>query len=287
MTLIIILCACFFDRFLGWPIVLWRLRVRVLSMCLGSCERLLGDWGLFRGPAGVVLYCAPFLLLCALVLLLVEQLLGRNFVYILQWLILVAGLGPQNLVRLFGDYFHVGLLADQERIDASRRRLLEGAAPGTGQEPDRQFVLRESSRRLFAVLFWFIVLDVYGVVLYALVRDLGQGIATREEDGFRSSLDDLQALLDWPVVRLMALGSALMGDFAAVLAAWRGVERMWGLDANAVILSRVFGATSGSGESDAGPAGQDAVIAGLELTRRVLLVWLVVITLLSIARGLD
>lgn len=299
MTLIIILCACFFDRFLGWPMVLWRLRVRLLSSCLGGFERLLGGWGLFRGPTGVVLYCAPFLLLCALVFFLVERFLGQYPAHVLQWLILIAGLGPQNLVRLFGEYFHAGLLADQERIDAGRRRLLEGAGPGAGPAPDGPFVLRESGRRLFSVLFWFVVLDVYGVLLYALARDLGHGLASREEEGFRSALGDLQVLLDWPVVRLMALGSALAGDFTAALTAWRGVERMWGLGANEAILSRVFGASLGSGPGggpgggESGkpkkgkPEGQEAVTASLDLTRRVLLVWLVVIALLSIAPGLD
>ncbi|APZ42748.1 regulatory signaling modulator protein AmpE [Acidihalobacter ferrooxydans] len=101
--------------------------------------------------------------------------------------------------------------ADVPEDAVERARSVAGAA----------FV--ESNRRIFAVMFWFVVLGPAGAVLYPLVSILARSLPAEDEDS-DAPLDEaradgvrlaagLCALLEWPSARLAALGYAITGSF--------------------------------------------------------------------------
>ncbi len=82
-------------------------------------------------------------------------------------------------------------------------------------------VFRNALRRWFGVLFWFWVLGPVGALVYrlsvlAVERDDAL-LATDTASGARTWL----AILEWPVSQLMTLSLALVGNFDAVIGAWR------------------------------------------------------------------
>jgi len=82
-------------------------------------------------------------------------------------------------------------------------------------------VFRNALRRWFGVLFWFCVLGPFGALLYRL-----SVLAVEREDvhlahGTASGAKTWLAILEWPVMQLMALALALVGNFDSVVAAWR------------------------------------------------------------------
>ena len=283
MTLIIILLACLFYRFLGFPVSWWRLWVKGLHAYFVFLDHKLAKYPLWHGPTGVVLYFVSWLLLLGGVYFFVESLAGGLSVYAFQWLILIACLNPPHLARLFEDYFHAALLVDQEKMARDSSALQEGAVVVQENESGRftvQFVLWESCRRLFAVLFWFIVLDVYGALLYSLVRDLRLTLADAE-GGFFSSLQDLEALMNWPVVRLLAVCCALSGHLVAALEAWRNTSSKGLYDSEALLCE--IGTAAMRNDAAALTAGDqedsDTLMDALALMYRVLIIWLVVIAI--------
>ena len=121
---------------------------------------------------------------------------------------------------------------DVDRIvqapDTASRREAAGALwpePGAASLDGGRLVeavFRNALRRWFGVLFWFAVLGPFGAALYRLTVVAVEGEASRTlPPETAAGARTLLALLEWPVAQLMTLSLALVGNFDAVLEAWR------------------------------------------------------------------
>lgn len=160
-------------------------------------------------------------------------------------------------------------------------------------------VFRNALRRWFGVLFWFWVFGPFGALLYRL----SVLAAERDEDmlpsdtasGARTWL----VILQWPVSQLMTLSLALVGNFDAVVGAWRDMGKSSLLLNNALLetaarasvrseIAEEVGDYSETGASTATalvevfgelPELRDAI----SLVWRILVLWLAIIALFVIA----
>lgn len=83
--------------------------------------------------------------------------------------------------------------------------------------PARRELVADALRELFAPLFWFLLLGPVGVLAYYLLRLMAEG-----EDGTATPLArQMLHFAEWPVVRVLALGFALAGDF---MATWQHLQ---------------------------------------------------------------
>ncbi|AWF80308.1 transcriptional regulator [Microbulbifer sp. A4B17] len=142
--------------------------------------------------------------------------------------------------------------------------------------------------RLFAVLFWFILLGIPGAILFRLS-------ALYAEDT-RGSTEEATAarwlwLLEWLPVRVMGLSFAIVGNFAGCYRAWRRVLMCRESDTDQVLEAYLEGALGGidasecSGGSDLSQVQRQsgAEIEGLQaLLSRTLLLWITGLALLAL-----
>jgi AmpE protein len=160
-------------------------------------------------------------------------------------------------------------------------------------------VFRNALRRWFGVLFWFWVLGPFGALLYRL----SVLAAERDEDmlpsdtaaGARSWL----AIVEWPISQLMTLSLALVGNFDAVVGAWRDMGKT-SLLLNSGLLETAARASVrceiAEEVGDYSETGVSSVTALVEvfgelpelrdaisLVWRILILWLAVIALFVIA----
>ncbi len=151
--------------------------------------------------------------------------------------------------------------------------------------------LRLSIERLFAPMFWFVVLGVFGVALHGLSRYLAE--RWRTDSVFSSPARVILHWLEWLPARALAFSFAIVGNFDRAFAAWRA-----GPDAtdNASV---VRGAGAGAlgvrleASPDGGPLSgatvawdmpsAEYVEGGLRLVLRVLLLWLALFALVWLA----
>jgi len=149
-------------------------------------------------------------------------------------------------------------------------------------------------RRWFAPLFWFLLLGPLGAVLYRLLAQAVEGpqsaeVADASRDGGAWAL----AVLEWPVVQLMALSMALVGNFDAVLSAWRrAAGNRWALGLGFLGEAARAGVGMELAEEaeDARAAGivlqvqrQPELRDAMSLVWRMLLLWMAALALLVIA----
>ena len=208
--------------------------------------------------------------------MLAEAWLGQTGWFVMALAMFVYTLGPRDLDR---DVQALLLGGQQPRYLKARRimRLRSDA----GAVEAAAAILRAAQARWFGILFWFVVLGMPGALLYRLTR-----ISLHEAglDAAQSaSLLRLRSVLDWPVLVLLLVSAALAGDFDRVRRAWRAGHRPWSdgwLDAR--MLDRVAATWVGPDQSFA-----DGVQAGHRLVWRMLLIWLVALSLLLILGWLS
>ena len=280
MTLIILLCTLalehltegldnirrfgWFDRYHSW------------------LANKLARWRLGRGKAGLIMVLAgPLLLLLA-----IDQVLQMLFLplsYLFAGLILLSAIGPKSLPKSL-----VGLIRaldeeDDVQIRHFTREMCQVTAAPDLQQNQRQIIegiFTRAHEGFFAVIFWFTILGPFGAMLYRFARIMRQ---QAQQSTYADAAQDLCHILDWPAVRLMALGNALAGNMTLALAAWRANEKKSFLANENVLTAVALGAL----QYNSAMAREDNKSfwykAAQGLLNRTLVIWLAVLGLMTIA----
>jgi AmpE protein len=257
-----------------------------------------GEGGLWHGRYGIVIALLPPVIAIALFqLALDEPILGLAGL-LLGVAVLFYAWGPRDL-----DLDVDAIAAAQDpaaRRDAAARLWPHDQSPTLDGPGLVDAVFRNSLRRWFGVLFWFLPLGACGALLYRLVALAAEGDETHLLPGENAAgARVLLTLLDWPVTQLMTLSMALVGNFDAVLGAWKdGGGASLRLDtgflgaaARASVRSEIADEAQDYAESGVSTASAIATSLGelpelrdaMSLVWRILLLWLAVMALFVIA----
>lgn len=196
-----------------------------------SQARKIANW-----PALIPVIALIFILV--LPVLLVRLALGDawfNFPYLVfAIVVLFFSLGPKDIGEDVDEYCRAVETDDAERIASTARALTETDLPEDPAQRIRvveESVCIQANNRLFAVIFWFVLLGPVGAWAYRvadLVRRRAVYNALRGELPGGASLVDatetVHGWLAWLPARLTAIGFALAGSFEGALSAWRNPE---------------------------------------------------------------
>lgn len=256
----------------------------------------------------------PVLLLAILLVLpvfLVTLLLGDTlfgFPYLLlAVVVLFFSLGPKDIAEEVDDYCSAVEADDAERIRVTAKALLEKDVPEDAWRrisEVEEAVFVQANNRLFAVIFWFILLGPLGAWSYRVTdlirrravfkeaRDADNGDDDGNDDddagndhdhGIAGAANSLHSWLAWVPARLTACGYALAGSFDDAFAAWRGTPEQQAAstgERSDQLLARVGVASLAllplDDENEASRAIRGAAAAN-KLVFRLLLLWAVVI----------
>lgn len=248
----------------------------------------------WRGHYGITVAVLPLVLLVALLqwslsghLFGLPSLLFGVGMLVLCW-------GPRDLDR---DVEAILDADDASTRDQAVERLQTIDRPAH-LEPKPSLVAAATfaaKRRWFAPVFWFFLLGPAGVVLYRLValadcRAFGAVLPAENRDG----AGRWAALMEWPVVQLMTLSMALVGNFDTVFRAWREAGGdQWTLSSNGAVEAAAIASVNAELREDAldyrdaGMAGDQLPMPELRdamsLIWRMLLLWMVLLALLILA----
>ena len=253
------------------------------------------DWmrGRFSGPAwdhigGLVLLLLPIWLATGLLQNWVADWLFGLVGLLFSVTVFVYCLGPRDLAVDVDNWCEVCESADTDlRQRAAGRLLRNEAAPEDPAGCARKLasaILVEANGRLFAVLFWFVLLGPLGAVMYRSAAVLYQ--QRREQGEFGDSVAWLHAVLTWLPARLVALGYALSGHFDAAMQGWRKAhsDHPQGSEGSERVLAVTgAGALGLEAEEDPESPVQSPVRAAMRLVWRTLTIWLVALSFLTLA----
>ena len=253
----------------------------------------------------------PVLLLAivlVLPVLLIRASLGNalyGFPYLaLAIIVLFFSLGPKDIGEEVDEYCKALEEGDDEHTNMSAKALTESDVP-------KDFALRtrlveeavciQSNNRLFAVIFWFIVLGPVGAWAYR-VTDLMRRRAVfkaarneavtddgeESEDSVLTAAGSLHGWLAWIPARLTAFGFGLAGSFDGAKSAWRTPAENQDLshrEQSEQLLARIGTASLAlhqlDGESEAERAIRGAKAAN-GMVFRLLFIWAAVIAAMTL-----
>jgi len=248
------------------------------------------------GRPGCILLVLPVFVA---VLSLGNTLLGFPYLF-LAIIVLFFSLGPQDIGEDVDEYCKAIEAGDEERIAQTAKAIIESDVPDDAMERIQRVeeaVCVQANNRLFAVIFWFVLLGPLGAWAYR-VSDLIRRRAVfgaarmKEDDGtcerIRNSSISLHGWLAWIPARLTAMGYATAGHFDAALGAWRAPTEE-GSDSPSEysdhLLARVGVGALALGtrdDEDLTQRGVRGAMAANQLVFRLLLIWAVVIAAMTL-----
>ena len=228
-----------------------------------------------------------------------DTLMGFPYL-ILAIFVLFFSLGPQDIGEDVDEYCRALGSDDDKLIQQTAKAIVEGDVPSEPLDRIRaveEAVCIQANNRLFAVVFWFVLLGPLGAWAYRvtdLMRRRAVFSATRDEglSDTSTQIQDaatmLHGWLAWIPARLTAIGYAIAGHFDAALAAWRtppGQHAETPSQHSEALLARVgVGALALHEEDDEGltERGVRGATAANQLVFRLLLIWAVVIAAMTL-----
>jgi AmpE protein len=303
MHLIALLIGLIIER-LATQLFHWR-RMRWLDHIIDAGFRQADRFS--NWPATVAVLILVLLLVLpvfAVMFTLGDTLQGFTYL-ILAVVVLLFSLGPKDIGEEVADYCKALQSDDEAEIRATAKAIIEGEVPW--EERDRiasveAAVCVQANNRLFAVVFWFVVLGaVVGTIgplaawtyrVTDLIRRRAVFNATRDEQvgsaRIRIAAERIHALLAWIPARLTAIGYAAAGHADEAIAALRTPtqDRSASMSEQSErLLARVgLAALALQDETDetVTERGIRGAMAANNLVFRLLLIWAVVIAAMTL-----
>lgn len=134
--------------------------------------------------------------------------------------------------------------------------------------------------RIFAVLFWFAILNVYGAAFYFMLT-LMRGFHGERDVELSDVAAKVLSVMDWVPVRLLGLSFALVGHFS------RGFGYCLKHLLSNLEQTKSFVQEAGIAALNLTEGAEKDGQAAVELANRALIVWLVAIALITIGSWLP
>ena len=301
MTLIALLIGLTIER-LATQIFHWR-RMRWLERIIDKGFALAARFAGMPAIIAVIVLTAILVLPVAAVTIALGDTLSGFPHMVLAVVVLFFSLGPNDIGEDVNEYCSALEEGSEERIDQTAKTLVENTLPAAPLERIRcveEAVCIQANNRLFAVIFWFVLLGPLGPLgawayrVTDLVRRRAVFQAGRNESAagtitpLRDAAVALHGWLAWIPARLTAIGYAVAGHFDAALAAWRsGVEipAASTSEHSERLLARVGTAAlalEAGEDEDLTARGVRGATAAKRLVFRLLLIWAVIISAMTL-----
>lgn len=227
----------------------------------------------------------PVMVIATIQLLLSDFLLELPYL-LFSVLVFAYCLGPACLSSDIEYYLDARRLGDEDEALHYAGALTERAA---STAPDQQTndvtraILHVANERIFAVIFWFVIIGPAGAMLYRLTTNLSK------QEGLNDSLSAVailfQAVLTWVPARMLAMGYALTGHFDGALQAYRNrpYESDVALENYDVLVNTGMGALRDQEATDE----ISSIISARNLVMRSILIWIAVLALLTLGGWLG
>jgi AmpE protein len=233
------------------------------------------------------------------VILVLGDAMGGFLYMLVAIVVLFFSLGPKDIGEDVDEHCRALEDGDQERIEQTARAILEDDVPENERERIRKVeeaVCVQANNRLFAVIFWFLVLPPLGAWIYRatdLIRRRAVFSAAREDENesaarVRDAAVTLHGWLAWIPARLTALGYAAAGHFDEAIGAWRAPTEQREVtlsEYSEYLLARVGSsalAIEDDEDEDLTQRGIRGATAANRLVFRQLLIWAVIIAAMTL-----
>jgi membrane protein required for beta-lactamase induction len=183
-------------------------------------KSLLGSTGLLKGYIGLAIIVLPV----AFLVWLLNFILGGSAVIalVIGAVVLFYCLDARDLSKQIPTYLGGAKTEAGKSADDELKAFLQETLPTSATDRARAVsskILLWTQHHVFSVLFWYMLLGVFGVVTYYLVHRLTHEAVHKDSDAvdYLEASRVVQGAMAWVPVRLAALAYGAVGSFGSVL----------------------------------------------------------------------
>ncbi len=298
MNLIALLIGLVIER-LATQLFHWR-RMRWLDRIIDFGFRQSARLGTWPALIPVILLGIVLVLPVALVIFLLGGTLAGFTYLLLAIVVLFFSLGPRDIGEEVTEYCKALEAEDEEQVRNAAKAIVEDDVPEDVAERTNcveAAVCVQANNRLFAVVFWFVVLGPLAAWAYRvtdLIRRRAVFNAARDEESdgqsarVRDAAEALHGWLAWIPARLTAVGYAAAGHMDEAIAALRAPTEDKDLttsERSENLLARV-GIAALALQDRPEETAKERAIRGAEaanhLVFKLLLIWAVIIAAMTL-----
>ena len=241
MTFIVILIALLIERFFDWS------HLRRWGWYSLYQQKIAHRFSHQSSYLILVLTILPILIIVSIVNFAANDWLYGLIKLLFQLFIFIYCLGPQNL---WADTFScINALTQGDSLAAEEKlKMMFGITEiNSPIALPRQLVNHlfiEANRRIFAIVFWYVVAGPLGVVLYRTITLSATNFSKEDSPLVSQSARFIETLLDWIPVRILIFIFALGGHFVQVVTCWRKANLL-SLTMNETLLTECGSAALG------------------------------------------
>lgn len=258
---------------------------------------------MWRCLASVIALTVLAVLPVAVVSVLLAGTLFQIPYFLLAVVVLLFSLGPRDLRIEVDDYCAAVIEDRDDDVQRVSRELLENDPPS---DPElhipacRRAVFVQANNRIFAVVFWFLLLGPTGAWLFRVLdlmrRRLAYQYSRNDSQSSGSSyvrvVRSLHGIFAWVPARLLVIGYALAGSYEGAVSAWRAYDPAPGkkfFETTNDVLDQVGNGASGDTMSaDDEPPAATGIRDAMGLAHRTLwLIWCPAIAVLTLTDWLT
>lgn len=227
----------------------------------------------------IVILALPVILLLALQILLHDFLFNIP-AFLFGIVVFIYCLGPACLSTDIEAYIQARTLGDDDEALHYAGTITDTAA---STSPDQQIsdvtraILYVANERIFATIFWFIILGPFGCMLYRLISELSKQI---EYDELAEFSEFIHAIMAWIPARMLAAGYALTGNFDGAYHAYK--DRAYTADLsqgnNEVLVATGLGAMRNLDMENE----LASIYAAQALVMRAVIVWIGILAVMTL-----
>lgn len=272
MTFIITLISLIIERFFHWSHVrYWR--------WFGQYQRWLGQYIANWPSYALLIVCVlPIVVVVGLIDGLLDNWLYGILKLLFGVLVLVYCMGPENLwVQVYSCLNELQKEDPKAAVDYAQNAFVI-PVPTQSQAFHQSLtnvIFIAAHERVFAVIFWFIILGPLGAVLYRTIA-----LCAKQSDlGIMVVAKQAQRTLDWIPARLFTFIFALAGHFTEVFAIWKK-DAPKGINDNDKLISDCGNAALDIKKDNLLPEDGFAEKTALDLLDRVFLITLVILAVI-------
>lgn len=160
----------------------------------------------------IIILALPVILLLGIQILLQDFLFNAP-AFVFGVIIFIYCLGPACLSTDIEAYIHARTLGDEDEALHYAGTITDTSASASLDQQTSDVtraILHVANERIFATIFWFIILGPFGAMLYRLISELSKQIEYNELAEFSEFIHSIMA---WVPARMLAAGYALTGNF--------------------------------------------------------------------------
>lgn len=253
----------------------------------------------------IIILAAPTFLVLSVQILLDDFLLNIPAL-IFGIIVFVYCLGPACLSTDIDAYIHARTLGDEDEALHYAGTITDASASAAQDQQVHEVtraILNVANERIFAVIFWFIILGPFGALLYRLISELSKQLEfTNKMENQHQSNDEskyknhpmkneltefsdyILSIMAWIPTRMLAAGYALTGNFDAAYHGYKGRTQATDYSqSNAeVLISTGLGAMHNFDTQNDTKNELTAVYAAQALVMRAVIVWVVILALMTL-----